>query len=84
MRIMSSRVESHLSRDWHFGFVSWNLVFRSAVNLMKTWFACVSANPNKTEEQMSPEEIADGAKQIYLALGNIRTCTTGSRKCRET
>ena len=36
VRIMSRRVESQISRDWHFGFVSWNLVFRSAVNLSKT------------------------------------------------
>ena len=44
-RIMSRRVESQLSCDWYFGFVSWNLVFRSAANLNKTWFACASANP---------------------------------------
>eukprot|EP00959_Pyramimonas_sp_CCMP1952_P379234 7943946-Pyramimonas_sp.AAC.1 len=30
VRIMSRRVESQLCSDWHFGFVSWNLVFRSA------------------------------------------------------
>ena len=29
---MARRVESSISRDWLFGFVSWNLMFRSAVN----------------------------------------------------
>eukprot|EP00959_Pyramimonas_sp_CCMP1952_P223071 4663617-Pyramimonas_sp.AAC.2 len=51
VRVMSRRVESQLSRDWHFGFVSWNLVFRSAVNLSKTWFTYVSASPEAVDEQ---------------------------------
>eukprot|EP00959_Pyramimonas_sp_CCMP1952_P011581 243032-Pyramimonas_sp.AAC.1 len=62
---MSRRVESQLSRDWHFGFVSWNLVFRSAVNLSKTWFTYVSANPKDVDAQITPEEISVGAQQIY-------------------
>ena len=41
VQIVSRRVEGQLSRDWLFGFVSWNLLFRSAVNLSKT-FSCTS------------------------------------------
>ena len=32
MRIMGRRVESQVSRDWNFGFVTWNYVFRSSLN----------------------------------------------------
>ena len=68
VRIMSRRVESQISRDWHFGFVSWNLVFRSAVNLSKTWFTYASTDPASAEDQLTPEQIGEGAKQIYKAL----------------
>eukprot|EP00959_Pyramimonas_sp_CCMP1952_P234414 4898272-Pyramimonas_sp.AAC.1 len=68
VRIMSRRVESQLCRDWHFGFVAWNLVFRSAVNLSKTWSTYAAANSTGAVEQLTPEEIGEGAKQIYRAL----------------
>ena len=38
VRIMARRVEAQISRDWHFGFVSWNYIFTSAVNLSRTFF----------------------------------------------
>ena len=39
VRVMSRRVESQLQRDWQFGFVSWNYIFRSAVNLSRTLYS---------------------------------------------
>jgi hypothetical protein len=39
MRIFARRVEGQVSRDWTFGFASWNFVFRSAVNLSRTLMA---------------------------------------------
>ncbi|CAK0877809.1 unnamed protein product [Prorocentrum cordatum] len=68
VRIMSRRVESQLCRDWHFGLVSWNLVFRSAVNLGRTWFTYVAPSATGEVEQLTPEQIGEGAKQIYRAL----------------
>ena len=38
VRIMSRRIEGQLNRDWHFGFVAWNYLFRSSVNLSRTIF----------------------------------------------
>ena len=35
---MSRRVEAQLNRDWTFGFVSWNYIFRSSINLSRTFF----------------------------------------------
>ncbi|CAK0866693.1 unnamed protein product [Prorocentrum cordatum] len=68
VRIMKRRVESQLCRDWHFGFVSWNLVFRSAVNLCRTWFTYVAPSATGEVEQLTPEQIGEGSKQIYRAL----------------
>ena len=39
VKLMSRRVEAQLSRDWTFGFVSWNYIFRSTINLSRTLFA---------------------------------------------
>ena len=39
VRLMSRRVEAQLSRDWDFGFVSWNYIFRSTINQSRTFFA---------------------------------------------
>ena len=36
VRCMARRCEAQINRDWVFGFVSWNLLFRSAVNLSRT------------------------------------------------
>ena len=77
---MSRRVESQLARDWHFGFVSWNLVFRSAVNLSRTWFTYVSANPKDADAQITPEEISEGAKQIYRALAGKYQDVNGKKQ----
>eukprot|EP00959_Pyramimonas_sp_CCMP1952_P383478 8035692-Pyramimonas_sp.AAC.1 len=77
---MSRRVESQLARDWHFGFVSWNLVFRSAVNLSRTWFTYVSANPKDVDAQITPEEISEGAKQIYRALAGKYQDVNGKKQ----
>ena len=33
VQVMARRVEAQLSRGWHFGFVTWNYLFRSCVNL---------------------------------------------------
>ena len=50
VRAMARRVEAQVSRDWHFGFVTWNYMFRSAVNLSRTWFAY--DRPQQTDEGM--------------------------------
>ena len=39
VRVMSRRVEAQVNRDWTFGFVSWNYIFRSSINLFRTFFA---------------------------------------------
>ena len=39
VRVLSRRVEAPLSRDWSFGFASWDFLFRSAINLSRTLYS---------------------------------------------
>ena len=50
VRIMGRRIEAQLSRDWHFGFVSWNYIFRSAVNSSRTFFLRAGQKANAGDE----------------------------------
>ena len=68
VRIMSRRVEAQVARDWQFGFVSWNYVFRSAVNLSRTWYAYTSVSAEGVVQKMTPEQIGHGAMQLTKAL----------------
>ena len=68
VRIMSRRVEAQVARDWSFGFVSWNYVFRSAVNLSRTWYAYTTVSPTGARELMTAEEIGKGAVEVTKAL----------------
>ena len=39
VQVMARRVEAQIQRDWHFGFVSWNYLFKSAINLSRTLYS---------------------------------------------
>ena len=54
IRLMSRRVEAQLNEDWQFGFVTWNYLFRSSVNLSRTFFAYQSPKAAKSEEDITP------------------------------
>ena len=69
VRVMARRVEAQINRDWHFGFVTWNYMFRSAVNLSRTWFAY--DRPQQTDEGMhkfTAKDLETGALEICNAL----------------
>ena len=36
VRVMSRRVEASVARDWTFGFVTWNYLCRSSLNLTRS------------------------------------------------
>ena len=69
VRVMARRVEAQLSRDWSFGFVTWNYLFRSAVNLSRTIYTYdkVAKGPD-TPKVLTPEDLEKGAVQIMKAL----------------
>ncbi|CAK0825765.1 unnamed protein product [Prorocentrum cordatum] len=48
--------------------------------LERTWFTYVSANPKDVDAQITPEEISEGAKQIYRALAGKYQDVNGKKQ----
>ncbi|CAE7580167.1 unnamed protein product [Symbiodinium sp. CCMP2592] len=75
-RLMSQRIESQLNRDWTFGYTSWNILFRSAVNLSRSVYAYDT--PVRTAagewQTLTPSMLEDAACEIIQGLkGSYRT-----------
>jgi len=68
MRIFARRVEGQVSRDWTFGFASWNFIFRSAVNLSRTVLTYDSAASEKIEGRLTAKDLQDGAIELCKGL----------------
>ena len=71
VRAMARRVEAQVSRDWVFGFTSWNLLFRSSLNLSRTTDAYSRAFYDEDEHtwvQPTGTHIEAAAKQLLAAL----------------
>ena len=70
VRIMARRVEAQLSRDWHFGFASWNLLFRSSINTTRTLYsyAIPVSEDGAPKRAMSAQELEAGAIEVCKAL----------------
>ena len=80
VRCMARRCEAQINRDWVFGFVSWNLLFRSAINLSRTVHTYGTpvyderANKFRT---LTAREIEAGAVQLVRALNAQYIDATG-------
>jgi len=68
VRIMGRRVEAQLARDWNFGFVSWNLLFRSTLNLSRSLFCHSSRDRHGVHEPISAESLGQGAIELCKSL----------------
>ena len=71
VQIMARRCEAQLCRDWVFGFASWNLYFRSALNLSRnlTLFSVpVLDEDARAWKKLQPKDIEAGAIQLLKAL----------------
>ena len=68
VRVMSRRMEAQLQRDWHFGFVSWNYIFRSAVNLSRTLYSYERNATTEGAKALTAPELEEGAIQLCKAL----------------
>ena len=82
-RAMARRIESQINRDWSFGFVSWNLLFRSAVNLARTidsYEAPVYDEERNTFRKLSAQDIEQGAMQLVRSLEGSYTDVQGKIK----
>ena len=81
VRVMSRRVEAQLARDWSFGFVTWNYLFRSAVNLSRTIYTYDKVGKSEDEpEGLRPEELEKGAVEIMKALYGSYTDMNGKQQ----
>ena len=78
VRIMSRRVEAQISRDWHFGFASWNFLFRSAVNMSRTVYSYESVL-KEDGEPLTAKDLQDGAICIFKALQGSYVDMNGRR-----
>ena len=67
VRVMARRVEGQLGRDGLFGFVSWNYLFRSAVNLRRTLYSYETPEHGSCKG-FSATELEEGAISICRAL----------------
>ena len=78
-RVMARRVEAQVSRDWSFGFVTWNYVFRSAVNMSRTLYAydTVQSGDGSDPGSLTPAVLEKGAIAIMKALYGTYTDVNG-------
>ena len=82
-RAMARRIEAQINRDWTFGFASWNLLFRSAVNLARTidsYEAPVYDEESNTYRKLSPQDLEHGALQLVAALQGHYVDMSGKNK----
>ena len=71
VRIMARRVESQLGRDWVFGFTTWNLLFKSAVNLSRTVYVMdgpVYDDVRNDYRRLSASDMEKAAMELLAAL----------------
>ena len=71
VQVMARRCEAQIGRDWTFGFTSWNLLFRSALNLSRTpvkYTGPVFDETSKAWRNLTAKDIEAGAVQLLAAL----------------
>ena len=78
-RVIARRVEAQLSRDWCFGYASWNFFFRTTINLRRTLYS-YEGRRGDPESSMTAEELEEGAVQLCKALSGQYVDTSGNRQ----
>ena len=71
VRAMARRCEAQVARDWVFGFTSWNLLFRSSLNLSRApvrYTEPIFDEKTKTWRSLTAKDIEAGAVQLLAAL----------------
>ena len=56
VRTMSRRIEASVERDYSFGFVSWNYMFPSSLNLSQSLYAYERKNGKATGAQFTARD----------------------------
>ena len=68
VRAILRLIEASLSRDYSFGLVTWNYLFRSSVNLSQSLYAYERNNNKATGAKFTPADLEEGAVAIATAL----------------
>jgi len=68
-RTMARRVEAQLCRDWHFGFVTWNYLFRTSINLSRTVMS-YETKGDQDGPDVTAKILEEGAICLFRALGS--------------
>ena len=67
VKAMSRRIEASVSRDSLSGFVTWNYLFRSFVNLSHSLYAYDRPDPTTAAGTLTPQSLEKGAIEIAKA-----------------
>ena len=76
---MARRVESQLSRSWHFGFATWNYLFRTTINLSRTIYTETSASKS-TSGELTAKDYEDGVVCLFKALSGSYLDPNGKKR----
>ena len=81
VRTMSRRVESQLGRDWTFGYTTWNVLFRSAVNLSRSVYSYDTPVLQDSGEwgKLTAAALENAAIEILRALKGTYATPDGRR-----
>ena len=77
VQAMARRIEAQMQRDWHFGFVSWNYLFRSAINLSRTLFSYERVYNEDDKTAITAQDLEAGAVALCKALHGKYRDTNG-------
>ena len=83
VRAMARRCEAQVGRDWVFGFASWNLLFRSSLNLSRApvrYTEPIFDEKTKTWRSLTAKDIEAGAVQLLAALHGTYVDMSGKPK----
>ena len=80
VRATSRREEGSVSCDWTFGFVAWNYLFRSSVNLSHSVYAYQRKDGKATSATCTPASLEKGAIEVAKALWGKYKCVNGKLK----
>ena len=83
MRCMARRCEAQVNRDWVFGFASWNLFFRSAINLARpgvSFDAPVYDEEQQRFRKLTGADIEAGAVHLVKSLTGTYMDTKGNAR----
>ena len=83
MRCMARRCEAQVNRDWTFGFTTWNLFFRSSINLARNMAPYDTPVFDEAQGKfctLTSLDVEAGALQLVKALEGVYSDTRGNTR----